>query len=413
MLETENPQSAVLGGCTDQGSHKFSDRITNYGNRRKDTRKFLHWLRHQDFSHRQDVQQVQSKIADCANWLVFNNYYTVDQVRLAGAHSCDKHLLCSFCAARRGSKYVQRYLDRLHVLLKETPTLKPVMLTLTTVNGDDLEERFKHFMGSLRKLLMKRRDAVRGKSATELEKAVAGVYSVEVTNKGKGWHVHLHAVLLLDNWIDREELSREWQAITRDGSKILDVRRLAKGSDLFDASGEISPQLVEAFAEVFKYALKFSELDHSDRLHAWEIMRGKRLVGSWGAFRGVKVPEGATDELLDDLPYIQMIYRFSGKSYDFTSSRHFDDSGKPTQPPAPSEPGVTMNAQFQQLRKAFERYSVAEVVPHGSGFAIRIVTTQKGSKPVYGHVSYTSGSVFVWDSIEDAYAFLADALDGL
>tara|TARA_R100001129_G_scaffold164002_1_gene129958 strand:+ start:558 stop:779 length:222 start_codon:yes stop_codon:yes gene_type:complete len=72
-----------------------------------------------------------------------------------------------------------------------------------------------------------------------------------------------------------------------------------------------------------------------------------------------------------------------------------------------------MNAQFQQLRKAFERYSVAEVVPHGSGFAIRIVAAQKGSKPVYGHVSYTSGSVFVWDSKEDASAFLADALDGL
>jgi len=72
-----------------------------------------------------------------------------------------------------------------------------------------------------------------------------------------------------------------------------------------------------------------------------------------------------------------------------------------------------MNAQFLQLRKAFERYSVAEVVPYGSGFAIRIVTTHKGKKPVYGHVSYTSGSVFVWDSRADALEFLADALDGL
>lgn len=329
MSEKQNPQSAVLGGCTDQGSHKFDDRITNYGNRRKDTRKFLLWLRSQDFGTRPDIQAVQSKIAGCANWLVFNNYYTVDQIRLASAHSCDKHLLCSFCAARRGSKYVQRYLERLKTVMQGNPHLKPVMLTLTTVNGNDLEERFTHFMKSLRKLLMKRRNAALGRTSTELEKAVAGVYSVEVTNKGKGWHVHLHAVLLIDSWIDREELSREWQAVTGDGSKILDVRLLAKGADVLDSSGEISPKLVEAFAEVFKYALKFSDLDHGDRLHAWETMRGKRLVGSWGAFRGVKPPEGVLDDLLDDLPFIRLIYRFSGQSYDLTSTRDFDENGNP------------------------------------------------------------------------------------
>lgn len=329
MAEKQNPRSDGLGGITDQGSSKFDDRITNYGNRRKDTRKFLLWLRSQDNTNRPDIQAVQSKIAGCANWLIFNNYYTVDQIRLASAHSCDKHLLCSFCAARRGSKYVQRYLDRLKIVMQGNPDLKPVMLTLTTVNGNDLEERFTHFMKSLRKLLKKRRNAKQGVTATELEKAVAGVYSVEVTNKGKGWHVHLHAVLLIDDWIDREELSREWQAVTGDGSKILDVRLLAKGADVLDASGEISPKLVEAFAEVFKYALKFSDLDHGDRLHAWETMRGKRLVGSWGAFRGVKPPEGVLDDLLDDLPFIRLIYRFSGQSYDLTSTRDFDENGHP------------------------------------------------------------------------------------
>lgn len=320
MLETENPRSDGLGGITDQGSSKFDDRISNYGNRRKDTRKFLHWLRAQDFDRRDDIDKAQAKLGSCANWLTFNHYYTVDQIRLAGCTSCDMHLLCSFCAARRGSKYLQRYLERLHVLMDAHKGLQPVMLTLTTVNGDDLEERFTHFMTSLRKLLKKRRNAKRGSTSTELTKAVAGVYSIETTNKGKGWHVHMHAVLLLDGWIDRERLSVEWQAVTRDGSKILDVRRLAKGSDVFDSQGNITPKLVEAFAEVFKYALKFSDLDHSDRLQAWEIMRGKRLVGSWGLFRGVTVPPGATDDLLDDLPFMRLIYRFSGKAYDLVET---------------------------------------------------------------------------------------------
>jgi hypothetical protein len=330
MPQRENPRSESCGGHSDQGSSRFHDRISNLGNRRKDTRKFLHWGRSQDFSHRPDILAVFAKLGQCANWLVFNHYHTVDQILLAACHSCDKHLLCSFCAARRGSKYLQRYLDRVKIVLQENPHLVPVMLTLTTVNGEDLDERFSHFMKSLRKLLMKRRNARKGMSSTELEKAVAGVYSVEVTNKGKGWHVHMHAVLLLDDWIDREALSREWQAITRDGSKILDVRRLAKGSEIFDQGGNITPKLVEAFAEVFKYALKFSDLDHGDRLHAWETMRGKRLVGAWGKFIGVKVPEGALDDLLEDLPYMQLIYRFSGKAYDLTAIRDFDDQGNPS-----------------------------------------------------------------------------------
>lgn len=329
MAQRENPRTESFGGHSEQGSSKFDERISNYGQRRKDTRKFLHWMRSQDFTTRPDIQAAQAKVAQCANWLVFNHYHTVNEIRLAACHTCDKHLLCSFCGARRGSKYVQRYTERLAVVLKANPHLKPVMLTLTTVNGPDLDERFKHFLKSLRTLLMKRRDAARGKSTTELEKAVAGVYSVEVTNKGKGWHVHLHAVLLLDRWIDRVILSREWEAITRDGSKILDVRRIGGKADALDAHGQINPALVEGFAEVFKYALKFSDLDHSDRLHAWELMRGKRLVGSWGAFRGVQVPEGALDDLLDDLPFIELIYRFSGKAYDLTATREYDDQGNP------------------------------------------------------------------------------------
>jgi hypothetical protein len=324
MLERENPRLEELAGSSNQGSSKHDERISNLGRRRKDTRKLLQWMRAQDFGNRLDIQTAQAKIAQCANWLVFNHYYTVDQVRLARAHSCDMPLLCSFCAARRGSKYVQRYTEKLALVLKAHPSLKPVMLTLTTVNGKDFEERFQHFMKSLRKLLEKRRNAMKGNSSTELQKAVGGVYSVEVTNKGKGWHVHLHAVLLLDRWIDRVKLSREWEAITGDGSKILDVRRIGGKADALDAHGQINPALVEGFAEVFKYALKFSDLDHSDRLHAWEIMRGKRLVGSWGSFRGVQVPEGVLDDLLDDLPYIELIYRFTGKAYDLTAIREHD-----------------------------------------------------------------------------------------
>jgi hypothetical protein len=40
------------------------------------------------------------------------------------------------------------------------------------------------------------------------------------------------------------------------------------------------------------------------------VLKGKRLLGSAGCFRGVEVPDELNDELLDDLPYVDLFYRF-------------------------------------------------------------------------------------------------------
>jgi len=60
-------------------------------------------------------------------------------------------------------------------------------------------------------------------------------------------------------------------------------------------------------------------------------MRGKRLIGSWGKFRGVEVPPGTLDDLLDDLPYMQLIYRFAGKAYSLARIREFNEHGEPVE----------------------------------------------------------------------------------
>ena len=324
MPQTRNPRSVSCGGHSDQGSEYsaqgHNERVSRYGQQRKRGKALAGFIQatHQ---HRPDLTRIAANVQQCASWLLFRNYYTVDQVRLVGAYTCKKHLLCPFCAARRGAINAQKYGERFALLVQQRPNLIPVMLTLTLKNGPDLEERFHHFMCSLRKLLEKRRNALKGNSTTELTKAVGGVYSVETTNKGKGWHVHLHAVLLLDAFIDREALSREWHSITGD-STILDVRRLAKGvSEMTDSQGQITPKIAEAFCEVFKYALKFSDLTYQDNVTAFEVMRGKRLLGSFGVFRGVQVPDSLLDDPLQGLPYLEMIYRFDGNSYQLQETR--------------------------------------------------------------------------------------------
>jgi hypothetical protein len=94
---------------------------------------------------------------------------------------------------------------------------------------------------------------------------------------------------------DQDELSSEWKSITGD-SHIVDVRPI---SQVDPASG---------FIEVFKYAVKFSDQPEADTVHAWETLRGKRLVASSGCFRGVEVPD-ELDEALD-LPYVTLFYRY-------------------------------------------------------------------------------------------------------
>ena len=245
-------------------------------------------------------------ILGCASFLRFHHYYTVDQVKLVGAHTCKKTLLCPFCARARAAKMIQRYKERLDIVLEENPNLVPAFLTLTVKNGDDLEERFKHLKKSYKKLLDKRRKYLNnGRGYTELAKSAGGVHSFEFTNNGKeGWHPHIHAIVLLEDYIDQKALSQEWEKITGD-SKIVDIRKITKGND---------GSMIEGLLEVFKYALKFSTLKLEDNLEAYRTLRGQRLQSAYGCLWGVKVPENILEDELEGLPYMELIYRYIDKA---------------------------------------------------------------------------------------------------
>jgi plasmid rolling circle replication initiator protein Rep len=251
-----------------------------------------------------EAKRVSSEISGCANFLVFHNYYTIEEIRLSKVITCKKHLLCPFCAARRASKQVEKNGDRIKKVLEENKNLIPVMITLTVKNGDDLTERFEHIKKSFQKLQQKRKDAIRGKTETEFTKVKGSMFSYEVTNKGNGWHPHIHMIALLDDYIDQSKLSKEWEAITKD-SKIIDIRKVtSKSGKTLDIS--------DALLEVFKYALKFSDLDLELTWEAYRTLKGKRLLGAFGNLWGSTLePESLLDDLLDDLPYLEMFYTYS------------------------------------------------------------------------------------------------------
>jgi hypothetical protein len=308
MAKKKTPVSAqVLADGAPTGvdeAENFGDRLARYGSAHARSLDML--------GHLRSVPSVESTkaaagLASCGNYLHFREYFTVGKVRLHNASFCKQHLICPLCAIRRGAKALGAYLARWEVIQKERPDLKPYLLTLTVKNGPDLQERQKHLSRSLRLMMDRRRyfnAGTRGAPYTELCKAEGGVYTLELTNKGNGWHPHCHMIVLAASKPSQSAISEEWHRITGD-SMIVDCRAIA---------GDPS----EGFMEVFKYAVKFSDLSLQDNWEAAQVLKGKRLLASFGLFRGVQVPESLLDEPLDALPYWDRFYRFIGGEYRFT-----------------------------------------------------------------------------------------------
>lgn len=251
--------------------------------------------------------KIAVQLGSCASYLLFRNYYRRDELRLHSANLCRRHLLCPFCAACRAAKYLQAYMERFQVVTAENPQLRPFFVTITIKDQADLGNAFNHLRGAMRKMSQQRRDALKGQRFVEFAKALGGVHSVEF-KRGRGsglWHPHAHMIWLCEEAPDARKLSAEWLAITGD-SYIVDVR---------ECYGET---LADSFLEVFKYALKFSDLELADNWEAYNTLKGKRLVDSFGCLKGVEVPESLLDEELADEPYLLMLYRYLSKSgYNF------------------------------------------------------------------------------------------------
>lgn len=267
---------------------RLQDRLGRYAKARENALQF------RDFLLERNQIALAESLDRCGNYAVFRDYFTIRQTRLAKFCTCKKHLICPLCAIRRGAKALRVYLARVMALMAADALLRPFLVTLTVKNGLDLEERFKHLSGHLRTYHRRRS---RRNTSSEVLKASSAVWSYEFTNKGKGWHPHVHAVWLCHEAPDPFKLSAEWRQLTGD-SFIVDVRPL----DMSDPVG--------GFCEVFKYALKFSDLPDQERLTAYGTLKGKRLQDSFGDLRGLDVEPSDHDELLEELPYIERLFYY-------------------------------------------------------------------------------------------------------
>lgn len=306
MDQIENPLSDdALAGESSQGADEAQElpaRLNRYSNAHK---RALHMAA---YAADQQEAKISKKLTDCGHWLLFRDYYTAGKVRLHSGKFCSLTMLCPLCAIRRGAKLMKAYLDKLEVIRKDHPGIQAYLVTFTIKNGPDLGERYKHLRKAMKLMTAARRqhlmNPVRNRHV-EFAKAVGGVHSAE-TKRGQNsqeWHPHAHMIWLCHEAPDAEKLAQEWHDWTGD-SFVVDVREFRDQDDL-----------IGGFLEVFKYALKVSDMPLEDNWHAYQILKGKRLVDSFGCLRGVEVPEDLNDDRLDDLPFVELLYRFTRAGY--------------------------------------------------------------------------------------------------
>lgn len=318
----ESIQKEISEECGRRGIQGFPARLERFG---RGHARALEMATYCESNHAQDGGRKRAKkLRQCGDHLAFRHYYTLDQIKLAEAHFCQQFKLCPLCAVRRGAKMLGRYIERVCYTLAERPGLRAYLVTSTVKNGPDLGERVAHLNASLDQLHARRRrwrDAEKhhrrkAQPWTEAARAIGSVGSIEV-KRGDGsgqWHPHFHDAWLCEDEPDQDKLRAEWREITGD-SHIIDVRPFH-----YVQRGEpaTADNLGRDFSEVFKYALKFQGLPLPDNWHAAQELHGRRLIRSYGALFGVKVPDDLTDDPLTDkdLPYVQWFYRYvAGRGY--------------------------------------------------------------------------------------------------
>lgn len=331
MSKSEKEQpclSVTLGGELKQGwdsTERLNNRVESFGILKHRTKDFIDWAL--DGGVVDILDKPKAKVfrllQDCGQYLIIRNYLVSKRSRMIGACSCKQHLLCAFCASRRGVKNAVAYKEKVDHLANVTPGQDLMFITFSVKNGDDFLERYKHLAENMRKLLARRNQNINGnvKYKTEMAKLIGGVFAYEF-KRGSGlnlWHPHIHMLAHKagSSKIDIQKLKEEWLNLTGDSS-VINIEYADDG----------------AFLEVFAYALKFSEMSHPDRWFASQQLKGDRLISSFGSFRGVDLGDDVTDDILTtEEPFVDLLFRWNASRCSYGQPAVIPLSLEPSQQP--------------------------------------------------------------------------------
>lgn len=315
--------------------------ITRLGRARREGQAFGRWLLQSTAPDR----QLQGKaVYWCSRELLTAESVETGRRRVVQVRSCQKHLLCQSCAILRGLQRVKGISQRFQEIQTSQVEFRWQLVTLTVANTGDLAERVAHLRRAYELLEQRRRDVKRGKVAASAgwDQALGGVGAIEVKRGARSglWHPHMHLIVASEAGIDESVLRDQWLDKTTD-SHIVNVT---------DIDSQDPETLGGAIAEISKYALKIASLQHGDRWHAFNVLRGQRLAWSFGLWRrsGCKTEDDSEglDPVVEEanLPGSFVWYWWTGREYrERPAPRLADGESRPIgcalRAPPPPTPG--------------------------------------------------------------------------
>ena len=260
----------------------------------------------------------------CGWVLVFRRFLDGDRSTKLHA-ACFCHLLtCPFCTMRRSGKATQAYTPKVLHARAQNPSARLLHVTLTVRDCEDLGQGFSRLQHGLTSLMQRFRDCKRKKGAGPMASVLGGVGQFEV-KKGAGsklWHPHYHGLWLVKGRPDFGAFQREWGQAVNDPSAWCKLQHLHSENRL--RQGQVFDQeqwtqlLSKDVKEVLKYPMAFGKngLTPRETWEAFDVLKGRTLIRSFGVLFGVQVPDDLTDGPVrwDEADYVELTYRYVGKA---------------------------------------------------------------------------------------------------
>ncbi len=252
------------------------------------------------------------RIKECCNILVFRDYLNGEK-KLYKSNFCKYDKFCLACATRRSIKMIQRFEEGIIQYWLETKNWYHITLTIRHNKNQSLNFLMDKLWKAKEKLAYKFKNSKR-----ETQKTKSFIYnfdgivsSIEITYSEKsGRHPHIHMLVCTDKKIITEysqklgtysnrELQRERYNITKDSYSV-GMREIDVNKNNYSRRG---------IWEVFKYAIKFSNLDIPQLAEVIAVQQVKRyrFFSTYWIFRWWKLNK---KEKTEDYQFIEKTFNY-------------------------------------------------------------------------------------------------------
>lgn len=238
------------------------------------------------------------RIKECCNQVAFRRYLKSWDIQLIWANFCKYDRICIACATKRAMRMIKKFAEWVQTHWLYNKQRYYIVLTISHKKDDTLEELMDRLMLYKERLARAYRNSKRSwqKTKSFFNQFDGMVISIEIAHKwSNGRHPHINILACSDTDIPTEskfirgntnqELLNEWKAITDNTSYIHNIRKISVKTNHFSRSG---------IGEVFKYAIKFSDLTLWQLAQVMNIQHNRKyhFFATYGLFRGWKLWEG-------------------------------------------------------------------------------------------------------------------------